>query len=57
MTTLTDPTWPVPRRTEPRAEEPPPHNGTARPVLPLAVAARMARDRLESWRRDHGHLV
>lgn len=55
MTTLHDPTWPVPRRTEPRAEDPPPHTDTPRPVLPLDVAARIARDRLTEWRREHGH--
>lgn len=53
MTRLADPDWPIPTRTEPRAEDPPPHNGGPRPVLPLDVAARIARDRLEQWRR-HG---
>jgi hypothetical protein len=55
MTSSSSDGWPVPRRREPRAADPPEHTGTARPVLPLAVAARIARDRLESWRRDHGH--
>jgi hypothetical protein len=54
---MTDPAWPRPRRTEPRDPDPPEHTDTPRPVLPLDVAARIARDRLESWRRDHGHLV
>jgi hypothetical protein len=57
MTTLHDPTWPVPRRTEPRAADPPPHTDTPRPVLPLDVAARIARDRLTEWRREHGHQL
>jgi hypothetical protein len=47
--------WPVPRRTEPRAADPPEHDDVPRPVLPLDVAARIARDRLTEWRREHGH--
>ena len=54
MSRLIDPAWPVPRRTEPRAEDPPPHTDTPRPVLPLDVAARIAADRLADWRRCHG---
>ena len=49
--------FPIPTRREPRAPDPPPHDDTPRPVLPLAVAARIARDRLEQWRRDHGHQL
>jgi hypothetical protein len=44
----------TPTRTEPRGEFPA-HGETPRPVLPLAVAARIARDRLTEWRREHGH--
>jgi hypothetical protein len=47
--------WPVPTRTEPRAADPPEHADAARPVLPLAVARRIARDRLTEWRREHGN--
>jgi hypothetical protein len=54
--TATDPLGVTPTRREPRGEFPP-HADTPRPVLPLGVAARIARDRLESWRRDHGDLV
>jgi hypothetical protein len=48
----TDP-FPRPTRREPRGDFPP-HQDIPRPVLPLAVAARIARDRLDCWRRDHG---
>ncbi len=47
--------FPHPTRREPRAAEPPAHDDAPRPLLPLAVAARIAHDRLIEWRRDHGH--
>jgi len=50
---MTDP-FPVPTRREPRGDFPA-HSDVPRPVLPLAVAARIARDRLAEWRRQHGH--
>ena len=40
-------------RSEPRGEFPA-HNDVPRPVLTAAQAARIARDRLNQWRRDHG---
>lgn len=46
--------FPRPTRHEPRGE-PPAHDETPRPLLPLDVARRIARDRLTEWRRDHGH--
>jgi Arc/MetJ-type ribon-helix-helix transcriptional regulator len=46
--------FPVPTRREPRGEFPD-HSDVIRPLLTLEQAARMARDRLETWRRDHGH--
>jgi hypothetical protein len=49
-----DPLGVRPTRTEPRREFPT-HSDVPRPVLPLDVAARIARDRLAEWRRDHGH--
>jgi hypothetical protein len=45
--------FPVPTRREPRGAFPA-HTDTPRPLLTLEQASRMARDRLESWRRDHG---
>lgn len=51
-----DDLFPRPRRHESRADDPPAHGDeTPRPVLPLDVARRIARDRLDGWRRDHGH--
>jgi len=38
-----------------RRGEFPVHGDVPRPLLPLDVARRIARDRLEQWRRDHGH--
>jgi hypothetical protein len=49
-----DPLGVTPTRREPRGGFPQ-HTDTPRPVLPLAVAARIARDRLTEWRREHGH--
>lgn len=49
-----DPLGVTPTRREPRGE-PPDHSDVPRPVLPLQVAARIARDRLDGWRREHGH--
>jgi len=49
-----DPLGVHPTRTERRGGFPA-HSDTPRPVLPLDVAARIARDRLETWRREHGH--
>jgi hypothetical protein len=46
--------FPVPTRREPRGAFPA-HGDAPRPLLTLEQASRMARDRLESWRRDHGH--
>jgi hypothetical protein len=46
--------FPVPTRREPRGAFPA-HADTPRPLLTLEQAARMARDRLQCWRRDHGH--
>jgi len=51
-----DPLGVHPTRTERRGEFPA-HSGTPRPVLPLQVAARIARDRLTQWRREHGHVL
>jgi hypothetical protein len=48
-----DPLGVTPTRREPRGDFPP-HTDTPRPLLTLEQAARMARDRLETWRRDHG---
>lgn len=41
------------RRREPRGEFPV-HSDLPRPILTLAQARRMARDRLDEWRRNHG---
>ena len=45
--------FPRPTRREPRGDFPP-HSDVIRPLLTLEQASRMARDRLDSWRRDHG---
>jgi hypothetical protein len=50
-----DDLFPRPRRHEPRPADPPAHGDTPRPLLTLATARRIARDRLNEWRRDHGH--
>ena len=50
---MSEPSFPVPTRREQRGEFPQ-HTDTPRPLLTLEQAARMARDRLETWRRDHG---
>jgi hypothetical protein len=49
-----DPLGVTPRRRERRGEFPV-HSEVPRPLLTLEQAARIARDRLESWRREHGH--
>ena len=46
--------FPRPTRTEPRGEFPV-HGDVPRPLLTGEQAARIARDRLEQWRREHGH--
>lgn len=38
-----------------RRGEFPAHDDVPRPLLTADQAARIARDRLDQWRRDHGH--